>query len=139
MNKAGKVLGCLLIVFAILLQFGTNTAMAHSGKVNLKVNQVIKKNKKIEIKMTVSNNTNKEISVGSGVVVLQKRINNKWKKIKQKKNVASTSLAYVLEGGKKKKLIYNLMYSYKKSELKKGKYRIGMVINNKIKYSKFVI
>lgn len=137
MNKAGKVL-CLLIVFAILLPFGTDTAMAYSGNVTMKVKKVVKTNKKVKVKVTVSNQGNKEIDVESGVI-LQKKTGNQWKKITYRKNSASTSNVYVVASGRKKTMIIPLTNFYKRSKLKKGRYRIGIMINNKMKYARFTL
>lgn len=138
MIKIVKKFGCLLLIFSIALQFSADRVLAYSGKIILKVKQVTKTNSKTRVKVTVNNNTNKDISVGAGYT-LQKKYGNKWKKIKVKKNASMPSYAHMIERKKKKSLSFNLRNSFKKSDLKKGKYRIGLVVNNKIKYAEFLI
>lgn len=138
MNRMIKVFGCFLLIYSTLLQFNADTVFARSGNVILKVRQVTKKNSNVRVKVVVNNNTSKEISAGAGYT-LQKKSGNGWEKIKAKKNASTPSFAYMIESGKKKSLSFNLRNSFKKSDLKKGKYRIGISVNNKIKYARFTI
>lgn len=73
MIKIVKKFGCLLLIFSIALQFSADRVLAYSRKIILKVKQVTKTNSKTRVKVTVNNNTNKDISVGAGYT-LQKNM-----------------------------------------------------------------
>ena len=140
MSKIGRVLVCLVLALAMVLQFDfcANSAKAVSGKARIKVNKVIKNKKKIQIQVTVSNNTNRNISIGTSVNVLQKRVGGRWKKINMRKGAASTSMANPIDAGEKRTFLFYLTGFYKRSQLKKGKYRVGIqIVAGKMMYATF--
>ena len=142
MRKIGRLLMCMVIALAMVLQFdfAANSAEAASGKARIKVDEVVKKGKKIQIKVTVSNNTKRNISIGTSVTVLQKRVGGRWKKIKMRKNAASTSMANPINHGEKRTFLFYLTGFYKRSQLKKGKYRVGIqIVDGRMMYATFRI
>lgn len=140
MRKIGRLLMCLVLSLAMVLQFdfAADSARAGSGKARIKVNKVIKKRKKIQIEVTVSNNTKRNISIGNSVNILQKRVGGRWKKIKMRKNAASTSMANPIDHGEKRTFLFYLTGFYRRSQLRKGKYRVGIqIVDGKMMYAAF--
>lgn len=72
--------------------------------------------------------------------VLQKKVGGRWKKIKMRKDAASTSMANPIDGGEKRTFLFYLTGFNKRSELKKGKYRVGIqIVDGKMMYATFRI
>ena len=135
--KKVKILLCsVLIMCGVMSQFNLINAKVYTGKVVLKVSDVEKKKHKVKMTLTVDNNTDKSVEVES-CYVLQKKDDDKWKTVKYKKNVASTSSLYTIEPDDEMTVQINLSSMYPKKKLTEGTFRLGVVINDTIKSVKF--
>lgn len=138
MKKIKLLLCSILMIVSVLFQVTSVNAKEYSGNVTVKVGKMEETKNKIQLKMTVRNHTDKEVEMES-CYVLQKKEDGKWKTVQYKKNASSSSMVYVIEEQKKKVLQINLSSMYPKKELKEGKFRLGVIIDNKTKFAKFVI
>lgn len=95
----------------------------------------IKKTKKYVVaRLRVSNGKNSVLEFDP-TYRLEKKVNEKWVKIKQNIDVAGTGVGFSGNNS----LTYSVVLSdlYDINDLTKGKYRIGLILNNKMKYVSF--
>ncbi len=107
-----------------------------NNKLSFQVNRINKSKRYIILRLNISNGTKKSLDI-EPKYKLQKKSKGKWKTLTTDNQYESTALIFP----KQTNYFFSFPLSniYNRNRLKKGNYRIGIVINQKMKYAKFKI
>jgi len=106
------------------------------NKISFNIEKVKKNKRYVILRMKVSNGTKSEIDIEPTYKV-SKRVKGRW--VGLKSDVIYEGAALVYTGNTSHSYSLAISNIYDREKLIKGTYRIGIMINNKMKYAKFVI